>query len=62
MGVLGEGLGADVGGEELGMAGFEAEVGGGLVAEELVGVGDELLVEGDHAVEVRGGRFRGWTV
>ena len=34
------------------MAGFEAEVGGGLVAEELVGAGDDVGVDGDHALVV----------
>ncbi len=51
-GVFLEGLGADVGGEELGVAGFEAEVGGGGVAEELVGAGDDVGVDGGHAVVV----------
>ena len=47
-----QGFGADVGGEELGMAAFEAEVGGSLVAEELVGAGDDVGVDGGHAVVV----------
>lgn len=59
VGVLGKGLGANVGGEELGVAAFEAEVGGGLVGEEPVGVLDEIGVEGDHAVEIGGGCGRG---
>ncbi|WP_433984377.1 hypothetical protein RBB78_05305 [Tunturiibacter empetritectus] len=37
-GILFERLGADVGGVELGVSALEAEVGGGLVAEELVGL------------------------
>ena len=53
-GVLGEGLGANVGGKELGMALFEAEVGGGVVAVEGVGVVGDLLAEGDHAGLVGG--------
>ena len=42
VGVLREGFGADVGGEELRVAGLEAEVGGGGVGEECVGVLDEV--------------------
>ncbi len=47
-----EGFGADVGGEELGVAAFEAEVGGGGVAVELVGAGYDVAVDGGHAVVV----------
>ena len=55
--VVGEGLGTDVGGEELGVAGFEAEVGGGLVAEEVGGVGEDVAIKGDHGGEVVGWVF-----
>ena len=53
-GVLFQRFGADVGGEELGVAFFEAEVGGGGVAEELVGASDDVAVDGDHALVVVG--------
>ncbi len=52
LGVLLEGLGADVGGVELGVATLEAEVGGGVVAVELVGTGYDVGVDGGHAVVV----------
>ena len=58
LGVLGEGFGADVGGEKLGMSMFEAEVGRGGVGEEAFGVGSEVLIEGDHAIELGGWRVR----
>ena len=54
-GVLGEGFRADVGGVELGVAGFEAEIGGGGVAEEAIGVPGDGGAEGGHAGEVRFG-------
>ena len=47
-GVLRQRLRAHVGGEEFRMALFEAEVGGALVAEEVVAVADEELVDADH--------------
>ena len=46
--VLGQRFRAHVGGEELRMALFKPEVGGALVAEELVAVADEELVDADH--------------
>ncbi len=61
LGVLREGFGADVGGEELGVSMFEAEVGGRGVAEELVGAGDDLRAEGGHAGFVAGVRVRIWV-
>ena len=54
-GVLGQGFRAHIGGEKLGMALFEAEVGGPLVAEELVAVADEELVDADHGGFCGGG-------
>lgn len=54
LGVLGQGFGADVGGKELGMPGFETEVGGGLIAEKVGGVGQDAAIEGDHRGEVLG--------
>ena len=48
LGFLGEGFGADIGGKKLGMAFFEAEVSGATVAEELIAMTDEELVDADH--------------
>ncbi len=44
------------------MAAFEAEVGGGFVAVERVGVVDDLIVEGDHSGEIVRGCERGLGV
>jgi hypothetical protein len=51
LGVFGQGFGTDVGGIELRVMTLETEVRGGLVAEEVAGVRDDLVVEGDHALE-----------
>ena len=49
LGVLGEGFGADVGGEELGVALLQAEVLRGSVAEEVFRVGGDVGADGGHA-------------
>ena len=42
----------DVSGEELGVAGLQAKVRWGDVTEEVIGMGDDLVIDGDHSLEV----------
>jgi hypothetical protein len=48
-GVLGQGLGTNIGGKQFRIALFEAVISGRFVAEELVAVTDEELVDADHS-------------
>ena len=50
--ILCEGFGANVGGEELGVPGLQAEVRGSDVPEEVVGMSNDFLVDGYHALEI----------